>query len=94
MASGNNASIILTIFGFYVIIGVVFGLIGSASLQSQSFDVPTNPDSLGFLGQIGYFFSGIGFTLGALPAWANTILFLPLTITLLYIILSYFRGSS
>lgn len=94
MGANTNAPIILAIFAFYIVIGVLFGLIGSASLTAQEFSTPDDPSTFSFLNQIGYFFSGIGYTLGSIPGWANTLLFLPLGITLAYIILSYIRGSS
>lgn len=94
MAGGNNAGIILAIFTFYIAIGVLFGLIGMNQLQADAFTTPEDPSGLTFLSQIGFFFSGIGFTLSSIPLWANTLLFLPLGIVLFYIVLSFFRGSS
>lgn len=94
MATSTNAPMILSIFGFYIIIILLFGFIGIGSAASHSFASPDEPGALTFLSQIGYFFSGIFFTLGNIPGWANTILFLPLGITLFYIMLSFFRGSS
>lgn len=94
MATSTNAPMILSIFGFYIIIIVLFGFIGIGAAASHSFNTPEAPGALTFLSQIGYFFSGIFFTLGNIPVWANTVIFLPLGITLFYIMLSFLRGSS
>lgn len=84
MALQNNAGIVLTIFAFYICIIVLFGLVGSSQLQTnKNFDSP--PD--GILAQIAFFFQGIGFTIGSLPFWANSLIFLPLGITIGYILL-------
>lgn len=95
MGAATNTVIIMSIFGFYVFLGVMFGLIGG-SLQNEASDNFGNPPEPGitFLTQIGYFFGGIGYTLLSLPLWANTILFLPLGITLFYLGLIYLRGTS
>lgn len=94
MGANTNAPIILSIFTFYIVIFVILGFVGSSFEASTSFDTPDDPDGLSFLSQIGYFFGGIGFSISSLPAWANIMLFLPLSIVLLYILLSFFRGSS
>lgn len=91
MSGNTNAYIILSVFTFYIFIGVLFGLIG---MSASSFGTPETPSGVSFLSQVSYFFSGIGFTLSNLPLWANTLLFLPLGITLFYIVLSFFRGNS
>ena len=90
---GNNATIVLGVFSFYAAIVVVAGLVGAGLIVSQ-LPVLEEPSTIGFLSQIGLFFEGIFFTFGGIPAWANTLLFLPLGITLTYIFLSYLRGSS
>lgn len=92
--AGTNAPLILSIFAFYIFIIVMMGLIGGSIIANRTFSTPDNPNGLTFLSQVGYFFGGIGFVLSNIPAWANTLLFLPLSITLVYILLSFFRGSS
>lgn len=45
-------------------------------------------DKLSFIGDaIGFFFSGIFFSLSSIPFWINTILFMPLGITLIWAII-------
>jgi hypothetical protein len=93
--SGNtNAYIILTIMTFYVSIAVILGLIGTSYQATKSPEAPPEPSLVGFLGQISTFFSSMFFTISELPAWANTLLFLPLGLTLFYILISFLRGSS
>lgn len=94
MAANTNANLVLSMFAFYITIIVLLGLIGSSVVQAQGFSTPPEPSTFTFLSQISYFFQGIGFVLSDLPAWANTLLFLPLGITLFYIGLSFIRGSS
>jgi hypothetical protein len=94
MGANTNAPIILSIMGFYVVIGVLLGLFGSSYQASATIDHPANPDTISFLEQIDFFFTGMTFTIASLPAWATTLLFLPLGITMFYIILSWLRGSS
>lgn len=94
MAGNTNATFILTIFAFYGCMAVIFGLIGNDQIQATLIGTPPTPTFLGFLSEIGYFISGIFFVIGELPVWANIVLFAPLGITLLYIVLSFFRGSS
>lgn len=83
MADDNT--LILTIFGFYTILFVLMGLIGG-SIQSSSIENPGEPTITGIFSFIGFFFSGISFSLSGIPAWANTMLFLPLGITVAYIL--------
>lgn len=93
----TNTPIVLSIFGFYIIIGVILGLAGESlavGAANATFTTPPNPSILGFLTQIGYFFAGIAYSLSSLPAWADILLFLPLGVTLFYIGLSFLRGSS
>lgn len=93
-SANTNAPIILSIFTFYIVIIVLMGFIGGSIVANKTFSTPDSPNAITFLVQIGYFFSGIGFVLSGIPAWVNIILFLPLSITLVYILLSFFRGSS
>ena len=95
MGVSTNTPIVLAIFGFYIFIGVMFGLIGSG-LATSAGDVPDvpEPSGIGFLAQIFYFVAGIGFTISSIPVWANVLLFAPLSITIFYIILSYLRGTA
>lgn len=89
MAFGDNTGYILSIFGFYVFLGVLLGLVGSSFLPSEEFEQPTEGFSvLTAISYVGYFFSGLFFSISSIPAWANVILFLPLSITLLYILVT------
>lgn len=95
MGSGTNAPLLLAIFTFYIVIAVVLGLYGRSELVGNALTAPSeDPSAISFLSQIGLFFSGIFFSLAEIGVWANFILFTPLALTLLYIILSFFRGSS
>lgn len=94
MGANTNAPIILSIFTFYIFIFIILGFVGSSFAASTSFGNPENPDAFTFLTSISYFFTGIGFSISSIPAWANILLFLPLGVTILYIVLSFFRGSS
>lgn len=94
MADGDT-KIILSVFAMYVFMFVMFGLIGmniETSIEQSDIDDLEDPSIISFLTQIGMFFWGIGFTIASLPWWANTMLFTPLTITIIYIILKYIRG--
>lgn len=93
---GNtNAYLILSIFAFYGGVFVILGLIGQDGISSTAITTTTEtPSTLGFLGQLGFFFQGLAFTISALPAWANILLFGSLSVTLFYIFLSFLRGSS
>jgi len=94
MASQTNTPIVLSIMSFYAFLGFMMGLYGSSQLQANnSIGAFVQPSSLSFLSQIGYFFAGIGYSISALPAWLNFILALP-SFALIYIALSFFRGSS
>lgn len=95
MASiGTNAPIILTIFAFYAFIIVIFGLIGSSQLQTNSaLGTVPQPSTVTFLGQISLFIQGIFFTISTIPVWANAIIFTPISYTLFYVVLTYFRGG-
>lgn len=91
---GTNASLILTIFTFYLVIVAILGLYGRSELVSSAPTAPTEePGVLSFLSQISLFFSGIFFSISEL-GWANLVLFTPLALTIIYIIFSFFRGSS
>lgn len=93
MGVSTNTPIVLAIFGFYIFIGVMFGLIGSG-LAATSVGNSPSPSGVSFLSQIFYFVEGIGFTIANIPVWANILLFAPLSITIFYIILSYLRGTA
>lgn len=93
MAGGSETGYILVIFGFYIAIGVLLGLYGSAQLQATDLGTPPTPTGLSFLSQIGYFFGGIFFSIGALPFWANTLLFGTFGIVIVYLGLRFFRGG-
>jgi hypothetical protein len=97
MAVSTNAPIVLSVFAFYIFIGVIFGLVGSSlqhtALTSTTIDPPKTPGLLTFLSDIGSFFSGVFFTIGLLPLWANTLLFLPVTFVLVYLVFSFLRGT-
>lgn len=94
MGLSTNSSIVLSLFAFYIFLIVMLGLIGGSIVANRSIGDPENPSPLSFLSQIAFFFSGIGFALTNIPFWANTMLFLPLGVTLAYIGVSFFRGSS
>lgn len=92
---GTNASLVLTIFTFYLAIVVILGLYGRSELVNSAPQAPSEePGLLSFLSQVALFFEGIFFSISELGAWGNLLLFTPLALTLFYIILSYFRGSS
>lgn len=94
MGTNTNAPMVMGIMGYYVIITVLLGLFGSSYQATTVIGQPTAPDTITFLGSIGYFIAGLTFTITSLPLWVTTILFLPPAIALLYIILSWLRGSS
>lgn len=88
----GDTGMIMRIFAFYATIFVLLGLIGGTYVASQDIETPDAPNATGFfssissvLSVIGYFFSGIGFTITNIPWWLNILLFAPLSITLLYI---------
>lgn len=91
MGLADNAELILTIFGFYIALGVMLGLIGGSYLASESFSTGEDPDELSafeiVVDGIALFFGGITFSIISLPVWASTIIFLPLGLTLLYIVI-------
>lgn len=91
--ANTNATIILSVSAFYIFIGAMMGLIGGSYVASAYYTTVPTPSGVSFLTQIGWFFSGIGYSIVGL-GWFNIVLFAPLGITLFYIILSYFRGSS
>jgi hypothetical protein len=81
MGDGSNAIIIGSAATFYLFIFVMFGLIGMG-LEASAPDVSgTN------------FITGIGFTIKALPWWANTMLFGSMALVTLYIGLRLARGG-
>jgi hypothetical protein len=76
---------VLSMFGFYVTLGVILGLAGSSYNPSVQLNDVQHPTEVGIFDGISYFISSIGYTLGGLPSWANIILFLPLSITMGYL---------
>lgn len=95
MGASTNAPIILSIFGFYVFVIVMMGLIGGSAI-STSLSTPSNPTTnpLSIFDYVSYFFQGIGFSISELGIIGNSLLFLPLGITIAYIVASFVRGSS
>jgi len=82
----DDHTLILTMFTFYIGIIVLMGLIGGGIQASQEIGTPEEPTVTGIFSFISFFFNGIAFSLSGIPVWANTILFLPLGITLAYIL--------
>lgn len=94
MGASTNAPLILSIFAFYTIFTFLIGLIGAGMVHSTTI-TPAGTDnlnSLGFLGYVGLFFSGILFSVSEMGVF--NIIWVPLGITLGYIVASFFRGSS
>lgn len=87
----DDHTLVLTIFTFYVGIIVLMGLIGGSIQATQDVGTPEEPSLGGIISTISFFFSGIGFSLSGIPVWANLILFLPLGITILYILLKILK---
>lgn len=84
---------ILAMIVFYVFLGVLLGLIGREELiNNGDFQAPDNPGLLGFITDVAVFFQGLAFSISSFPFWANAILFLPIGLTLLWVILSTFFG--
>lgn len=79
--------IILTIFGFYTGLAVILALMGGDVQASLDPDAPEPPSILSPFESIKFFFGAIGFSLSDMPLWFNLILFLPLAITLVFILL-------
>lgn len=94
MGSSTNTPIVLSIFGFYIFVFVMMGLAGMSSGTELSSVPSPSFNILDLLGSVGFFIKGIGVTISQLPGWANTLLFAPLGIAVLYITLSYARGTS
>lgn len=86
MALQNNAGIILTIFAFYIALGILFALIGDPLLGNVT-QITVPPGGVSVVDTVLFFVEGIFFTMSYLGAWINTLLFLPLGITVLYIVL-------
>lgn len=82
----DDHTLILTMFTFYVGLFILMGLIGGSIQATQEIGSPEEPTVSGIFSFIGFFFSGITFSLSGIPIWANTLLFLPLGITLAYIL--------
>lgn len=94
-SSSTNAYILLGITIFYAFVFVMMGLIGMGLSTTTQLTNPSTPNVYtGGLSDIGFFFSGIGFSITNLPGWANFMIFMPGGVTILYIILSWLRGSS
>ncbi len=79
-------TVILSIFGFYVFLFILLGFIGTSFQTTQEFGDAESLEITGFLGTLTFFVTNIKFAITGLPGWANTILFLPLGITIAYII--------
>lgn len=80
--------LIMTIFGFYIAIVVLLGLMGTEFVPSDQIDTPPeDPSLLSPIDFIVFFFQGLSFTIMGLPIWFNILLFLPLGITIAYILL-------
>lgn len=98
----NNTMIVIGIFSIFSFIFLMMGFIG-ASFQSQNTNVvggntsisvapTTNPITI--FDFIGLFFSGLFFSINALPVWGNLMLFGSSALGLAYIIASFVRGTS
>ena len=80
--------LILTIFTFYVGLTVILGLMGTSFLPESNIDTPPGEPSLSSpLDFIVFFFAGLSFTITGMPIWFNILLFLPLGITVAYILI-------
>lgn len=94
----GNTGVVLSIFTFYVFISVLLSLIGASASDVTPPTTPPNPGVLDYLSiafsGIGYFISGMAFSIGALGPVFSTLLFTPLAITMLYVILSFIRGTA
>ena len=80
-----ETNFVLGAFGFYVFLFVILGFVGTTNIDLDT-GVVEEPSTTNILSQIGFFFQGLTFSIGALPAWANLLIFTPLAITLLYLI--------
>jgi hypothetical protein len=80
----------LTIFAFYTTIIVMLGLANIATIDSgfTGEDPPDDPGISNVGDFIDFFVGGLTFAIDAFPAWLNTLLFLPLIITLGFIIVT------
>lgn len=84
----DNSTLIMTIFAYYIAVAVILGLIGSSYLPNQEINSNLeNPGISNVLSSIGQFFLGLTFVITNFPAWANILLFLPLGLTILYIMI-------
>ncbi len=80
--------VVLTIFGFYVFLTVILGLMGTSFIPSTNVDTPPGePNLLSPLDFIVFFFAGLSFTIAGMPFGLNIIIFLPLGITMAYVII-------
>jgi hypothetical protein len=102
MGNNSNAGVTLAIFTFYTIIIIIMGL-ANTELNDNSITTNQNTGSisaavdgaagqqLSFFGFISaafqVFINGIYFSLVGIPVWASILLFLPLGITILYLVL-------
>lgn len=80
----------LTIFSFYTFIIVMLGLANISTLDSgfTGDDPPSDPGITNVGDFIDFFTGGLTFALDVFPVWLNTLFFLPLIITLGFIIVT------
>lgn len=103
MGSSNHAQLYLLILVFYGALTVIFGFIGQTGYaDSQTTNVETHgffatiteiiTDILDFLGfeSLSFFIGSVGFTLSGIPAWINVLIFIPLGLTLVFVLLDLF----
>ena len=91
----TNAPLILSIFSFYIILIFLCGLIGGSTIHSSAqYAAPGEPTTnpLTIYGYIGLFFGGLAFSIAEMGIF--NIIWLPLILTVAYIIASWVRGSS
>lgn len=101
MGNNSNAGVTLAIFTFYIFIIILMGLINT-SMSDSTISTSLSADQLtgsatgiaegdfGFFDFVSaafnVFVSGITFSLTGIPIWASIILFLPLGITIIYLV--------
>lgn len=87
VSSSVSTGLVMTIFGFYIALGVILGLVGSAFVPSTDITTPTDGPTITGIGDaIGIFFEGLSYSIEGLPGWANLLLFGPLAMTMFYIL--------
>ena len=84
----SKTAFILSITIFYIFIIAVLGSMGRSNIAPEQFDSPGDPGLFSFITDIGLFFKGLGFSLSSFGVLGNTLLFLPLGITLFWVIVS------